>query len=83
MEDIEIPYENGNYLISDAYYIDVSWGMTIKKLTFQFSIENLFGFNNQDYSIDPFLVGEEDVAETIQFSHETNFQFSVSIAYSL
>lgn len=83
MEDEVLPYDNSGYLISEAYYFDLTCGITVKNTDFKFSIENLIGFNNQDFSIDPFLVGATAEAETINFSHEAIFLISVSITYNL
>lgn len=80
LED-ELVSDKTYVLMQDITFFDVQLNFALGALQLGFFIENLLGFNNSDFAIEPVLDRDSGV-DMVYFSHEANFLIGASIVYN-
>ena len=81
LED-ELTSEETYKLFEQVSFFDVSLAYTLNAFEFSMGIENLLGFNNNNFAIEPNLEQGNSNMENILFTHEADFLVSARIAYN-
>jgi hypothetical protein len=81
LED-DFPYDYRQYDYNRLFYFDFSLDYNIKGLNASIGIENLLGFNDATFDIEPVLENRVGVYDEIIFSHESNAIIKLAIAYT-
>ena len=68
-------------LLKDMTFLDVQFNVALGALQLGLFIENLLGFNNSDFAIEPVL-DRDYGTDMVYFTHEPNFLVGVSIVYN-
>lgn len=78
----ELPYENELYDYHGFFYFDFNLNYKIKAFNVSIGIENLLGFKDKTFDIEPVLENRIGVYNEIIFSHESNAIIKLAIAYN-
>ena len=78
----ELTSEDKYQLLKQVSFFDVQLSYTFTKFEFQLTLENLLGFNNNNFAIEPNLERGIGTMENILFTHEADFLVSARIAYN-
>jgi len=81
LED-ELPYVNKNYVYNGFYYFDFTFNYTLGNFDFFFSIDNLLGWSETDFSITPEVVRQQGVYNELQFNYDPAFLVSTRITFN-
>lgn len=81
LED-QLTSENTYVLLNDVSFFDVQFSYSLGAIQIGLFIENLLGFNNNQFSIEPNLERRFGVADTVFFTHEANFLIGSSFTYN-
>ena len=83
MEMEEEPaYEEAINLLKDFIYFNVNLNYNLGKFSIAFSINNLFNFNNSEFSIQPELYGNNNVVKDFYFLYDQFFSIQTAITYT-
>lgn len=78
----ELTSEQRYLLFKEASFFDVNLTYTFAAFDINMTIENLLGFNNKNFAIEPNLEQGVGSMENILFTHEADFLVSARIAYN-
>ena len=81
LED-ELPYVNKNYVYTGFYYFDFTFNYTLGNFDLFFSIENLLGWSENDFSITPEVVRQQGVYNELQFNYDPAFLVSTGVTFN-
>ena len=81
LED-ELPYVNKNYVYTGFYYFDFTFNYTLGNYDLFFSIDNLLGWSENDFSITPEVVRQQGVYNELQFNYDPAFLVSMGITFN-
>lgn len=78
----ELTSETPYIWLKEVSFFDVNFTYTFKAFEFNLTLENLLGFNNNNFAIEPNL--EEGIGnmQNILFTHEADFLVSARLAYN-
>ena len=78
----ELTSETPYIWLKEVSFFDVNFTYTLKTFEFNMTLENLLGFNNNNFAIEPNL--EEGIGnmQNILFTHEADFLVSARITYN-
>lgn len=69
-------------LLNDIAFFDFRFAYILGAIQIGCFIENLLGFNNNEFAIEPNLERLFGIADSIYFTHEANFLIGTSITYN-
>ena len=81
MEDELVTQKTYN-LPDEVTYLDVNFNYTLKNFDFSLSVENVFNLNDTEFVIQPSVNEDLGFADTVNFSHESNFLISTCVTYN-
>ena len=81
LED-ELSSEDIYILLNEVTFFDVQLNYNLGAFNISMTLENLLGFNNSEFAIEPNLDQGLKPIESVYFSHEANFLISTSISYN-
>lgn len=78
----ELTSETPYIWLKEVSFFDVNFTYSFKSFELNMTLENLLGFNNNNFAIEPNLEEGSGNMQNILFTHEADFLVSARIAYN-